>query len=155
MNLENLNIESCKLNLKDFKNLCEPICNNKKLKILNISYNDMGSNKSLEEIGKIIKNNKSIIELHLEQMNLNMDNYDIIFNENENNKTIKYYSFSYNHDLKPKIVLNFFLKKNGIECLEYIPYNNETYPGKEMTLEEKKLLEKIKNEKPKLKIITK
>ena len=54
--LENLNIASCKLNIVDFKNICEPICNDKKLKKFNISFNDMGGNKSLEEIGKVIKN---------------------------------------------------------------------------------------------------
>ena len=153
--LEILNITCCKLNISDFKNICNPICNNTKLKKFNISQNDMGGNKSLEEIGKVIKNNKSIIEIHLAQMNLNMDNYHIIFDAIENNRTIKHYDLSNNYDLKPKLVLNFFFKKNGIECLEYIPYNPETHPGKELTLEEKKIIEKFKNEKPELKLITK
>ena len=115
----------------------------------------MGGNKSLEEIGKIIKINKSINEIHLDQMNLNMDNYNIILDAIKQNNTIKYYSLSYNHDLKPKIVLNFFLEKNDVDCLEYIPYNHDTHPTKELTLEEKKILEKYKTEKPNLKIITK
>ena len=153
--LENLNVASCKLNIGDFKNICEPICQNKKLKKFNISFNDMGGNKSLEEIGKIIKINKSINEIHLDQMNLNMDNYNIILDAIKQNNTIKYYSLSYNHDLKPKIVLNFFLEKNDVDCLEYIPYNHDTHPTKELTLEEKKILEKYKTEKPNLKIITK
>jgi len=109
--LEILNIISCKLNMNDFKNICEPICKNKKLKKFNISENDMGGNRSIEEIGKVIKNNKSIIEIHLAQMNLNMDNYEIIFNAIEQNKTIKHYDLSNNYDLKPKLVLNFFFKK--------------------------------------------
>ena len=153
--LENLNVASCKLNIGDFKNICEPICQNKKLKKFNISFNDMGGNKSLEEIGKIIKINKSINEIHLDQMNLNMDNYNIILDAIKQNNTIKYYSLSYNDDLKPKIVLNFFLEKNGVDCLEYIPYNQDTHPKKELTLDEKKILEKYKTEKPNLKIITK
>ena len=153
--LENLNVASCKLNIGDFKNICEPICQNKKLKKFNISFNDMGGNKSLEEIGKIIIFNKSINEIHLDQMNLNMDNYNIILDAIKQNNTIKYYSLSYNHDLKPKIVLNFFLEKNDVDCLEYIPYNHDTHPTKELTLEEKKILEKYKTEKPNLKIITK
>ena len=153
--LENLNVASCKLNIGDFKNICEPICQNKKLKIFNISFNDMGGNKSLEEIGKVIKKNKSINEIHLDQMNLNMDNYNIILDAIKENKIIKYYSLSYNHDLKPKIILNFFLEKNGVDCLEYIPYNHDTHPTKEFTLEEKKILERYKIEKPNLKIITK
>jgi hypothetical protein len=153
--LEILNIISCKLNMNDFKNICEPICKNKKLKKFNISENDMGGNRSIEEIGKVIKNNKSIIEIHLAQMNLNMDNYEIIFNAIEQNKTIKHYDLSNNYDLKPKLVLNFFFKKHGIECLEYIPYNPEKHPGKELTLEEKKIIEKFKNEKPEVKLITK
>jgi len=153
--LEILNIISCKLNMNDFKNICEPICKNKKLKKFNISENDMGGNRSIEEIGKVIKNNKSIIEIHLAQMNLNMDNYEIIFNAIEQNKTIKHYDLSNNYDLKPKLVLNFFFKKNGIKCLEYIPYNPDTHPGKELTLEEKKIIEKFKNERPDLKLITK
>ena len=153
--LENLNIASCKLNIVDFKNICEPICNDKKLKKFNISFNDMGGNKSLEEIGKIIIFNKSINEIHLDQMNLNMDNYNIILDAIKKNKTIKYYSLSYNYNLNPKIVLKFFLEKNDVDCLEYIPYNQETHLGKEFTLEEKKILERLKIEKPKLKIITK
>ena len=153
--LENLNVASCKLNIGDFKNICEPICQNKKLKKFNISFNDMGGNKSLEEIGKIIIFNKSINEIHLAQMNLNMDNYNIILDAIKENKIIKYYSLSYNHDLKPKIVLNFFLEKNDVDCLEYIPYNHDTHPTKEFTLEEKKILERYKIEKPNLKIITK
>ena len=153
--LEILNIISCKLNITDFKNICGPICNNKKLKKFSISQNDMGGIKSLEEVGKVIKNNKSIVEIHLAQMNLNMDNYQIIFDAIDNNKTIKHYDLSNNYDLKPKLVLNFFFKKHGIECLEYIPYNPEKHPGKELTLEEKKLIEKFKNEKPEVKLITK
>jgi hypothetical protein len=153
--LEILNIISCKLNITDFKNICGPICNNKKLKKFSISQNDMGGIKSLEEVGKVIKNNKSIVEIHLAQMNLNMDNYQIIFDAIDNNKTIKHYDLSNNYDLKPKLVLNFFFKKHGIECLEYIPYNPEKHPGKELTLEEKKLIEKFKNEKPEMKLITK
>ena len=153
--LQDLNVANCKLNVHDFKNICRPICNSKSLKIFDISFNDMGGKNSLIELGEAIKKNKSLVEIHLDQMNLDMDNYNIIFDSIEINQNIKYYSLSYNNNLSPKLVLKFFLQKNGVDTLEYIPYNPDTHPGKELTLEEKKIVEKFKTDKPKMKLITK
>ena len=77
----------------------------------------MGGKNSLIELGEKKKKNKSLIEIHLDQMNLDMDNYNIIFDSIEINQNIKYYSLSYNSNLSPKLVLKFFLQKNGVETL--------------------------------------
>lgn len=142
--LKTLNIHCAKLNLVDFKEICKAIKNEKcKLKTLDIGMNDMGSDKSLEELGSMIKVNKTITEINLDQMNINMDNYHIIFEALDQNKTITHFYFSYNGDLKPKIAINYFLKRNELKFLEFVPYNPETHKDKYLNLEEKKLLEKF------------
>ena len=72
--------------------------------------NDMGGDKSLQIISDAIKVNTSLECLKIEQININNDNYNIIFDGIENNKTISKYFISYNSDIKPKIVVDFFMK---------------------------------------------
>ena len=155
VNLEHLSLRCCKLNYHDFKNICEPMINNKTINHFDLSMNDQGGNKSLEELSKVIKNNKNISILYLDQLNINMDNYEIIFNAIEENDNIHEISFSLNPKLNIKIVLNFFIKKNNIKSLEYIPYNSDDIQKKEFTLEEKKLIEKFKKERSDMKLIVK
>ena len=61
---------------------------------------------------------------------------------------------SYNK-VNPKIILEFFIKQKQVKNLEYIPYDKNVPEdkNKDFTLEEKKLLEKYKNERPDLNII--
>ena len=152
--LEVILLKNNHLNAHDFKNIFEKIKTNKNIKEIDISYNDMGGDKSLEYIRDSIKMNESLITLRMDKININNDNYNIIFEGIKENKNIDYYSMSYNK-VNPKIILEFFIKQKQVKNLEYIPYDKNVPEdkNKDFTLEEKKLLEKYKNERPDLNII--
>lgn len=128
------------------KNIFVPLKTNKLLKEIDISLNDMGGDKSLQYIADTIKENKTLTILKMDQINITNDNYQIIFNAIEQNKTINHYSVSYNSKLKPKIMLNFFIKQKQVKYLEYEPFDkdNPEDKKKELTLEEKNCLKNSK-----------
>ena len=152
VNLEFLCLRCCKLNYQDFKDVCGAMINNKTINHFDLSMNDQGGNKSLEELSKVIRNNKNINTFYLDQLNINMDNYNIIFDAIESNNNIYEFSFSLNPKLKVKFLLNFFIKKEEVKSLEFIPYSDNEQK-KEFTLEEKKLIDKFKKERPDIKLI--
>ena len=84
----------------------------------------------------------------MDKININNDNYNIIFEGIENNKKISKYSISYNQ-INIKIVFDFFIRQTQVKNVKYITDDKK----KEFTLEEKKLMEKCKNERPNLNII--
>ena len=155
--IENIILKNVLLNYNDFKNIFIPLKKNETVKEIDISMNDMGGDKSLECIAGAIKENKSLECLKMDQININNDNYNIIFEAIEKNKTIKKYSINYNSNIKPKIVINFFTKQMHVKYLEYIPFDkeNEKDKNKELNLEEKKLFEKLKAERPDMTLIYK
>lgn len=153
-NFKYLFLKNCKLNCKDFKYIFEEIEKSESIKEVDVSDNNMGGNKALEYIAKAIKNNKSLNYLGMNNIGLNMDNYELIFNAINFNIGISNYSLSYNSGLKPKVVFNFFIKLSHIKYLEYIPYG-PLDNGKELTLEEKKIIEQIKNTRKDLEFIYK
>ena len=155
--IEAINLRNILLNFNDFKNIFTPLKQSASLKEIDISMNDMGGDKSLQIISDAIKVNTSLECLKIEQININNENYNIIFDGIENNKNITKYYFSFNSDVKPKIVINFFMRLNHVKFLEYIPYDkdNEKDKNKELTLEEKKLFEKCKSERTDMKLIYK
>ena len=155
--IENIILKNVLLNYNDFKNIFIPLKKNGTVKEIDISMNDMGGDKSLECIAGAIKENKSLECLKMDQININNDNYNIIFEAIEENKTIKKYSINYNSNIKPKIVINFFIKQMHVKYLEYIPFDkeNEKDKNKELNLEEKKLFEKLKAERPDMILIYK
>ena len=155
--IEAINLRNVLLNFNDFKNIFTPLKQSTSLKEIDISMNDMGGDKSLQIISDAIKVNTSLECLKIEQININNENYNIIFDGIENNKNITKYYFSFNSDVKPKIVINFFMRLNHVKFLEYIPYDkdNEKDKNKELTLEEKKLFEKCKSERTDMKLIYK
>lgn len=155
--IEAINLRNVLLNFNDFKNIFIPLKQSASLKEIDISMNDMGGDKSLQIISDAIKVNTSLECLKIEQININNENYNIIFDGIENNKNITKYYFSFNSDVKPKIVINFFMRLNHVKFLEYIPYDkdNEKDKNKELTLEEKKLFEKCKSERTDMKLIYK
>ena len=155
--IEAINLRNVLLNFNDFKNIFTPLKQSASLKEIDISMNDMGGDKSLQIISDAIKVNTSLECLKIEQININNENYNIIFDGIENNKNITKYYFSFNSDVKPKIVINFFMRLNHVKFLEYIPYDkdNEKDKNKELTLEEKKLFEKCKSERTDMKLIYK
>ena len=152
--IENIVLKDNYLNNNDFKLIFDKIKESKTLKEIDVSFNDMGGDKALEYIRDCLKVNTSLEVLRIDKININNDNYNIIFDGIENNKTVNYYSVSYNK-LKPKIVLEFFIKQMQVKNLEYIPYdkNNPEDKNKELTLDEKKILEKYKTERPDLNFI--
>ena len=158
--LVNINLKSCNLNSNDFKNICFALSGNisKTIHNINLSFNDMGGNKSIEEIGKMIKVNKTLTYLNLNKMNINMDNYQLIFNSLNENKIIKNFFFSYNPKMKPIILLEYFFYRKDLNLLVYIPYKesiNEKSEKIEFNLDEKKLIQKFKNERKDVKLIIK
>ena len=152
-----LYLRNVQLNAVDFKNIFVPLKTNKVLKEIDVSMNDMGGDKSLQNIADAIKENNTLNSLKIDQININNDNYEIIFEAIEKNKTISSYSVSYNSKIKPIIMLNFFIKQKQVKHLEYEPFDkdNPEDKKKELTLEEKKLIEKFKKDRPDMEFIYK
>ena len=155
--IENIVLRNVLLNFNDFKHIFVPLKKSKTMKEIDISMNDMGGDKSLQFISDAIKENDSLECIKMEQININNDNYNIIFDAIEKNKTIQKYYLNYNSDIKPKIVINFFMKQMQVKYLEYIPFDkdNEHDKNKSLTLEERKLFEKLKEERSDMKLIYK
>ena len=153
-NFKYLFLKNCKLNCKDFKYIFEEIEKSESIKEVDISDNNMGGDKALQFIAEAIKNNKTLTYLGMENLNINNDNYEILFEAIKLNVHISNYSLSYNSGLKPKIVLNFFFGLSHVKYLEYIPYSN-LEKGKEFTLEEKKIIEQYKTERKDIELIYK
>ena len=158
--LKVITLKDCTLNLKDFQHICRALSSDnisQNINNVDLSHNDMASDKSLEEIGKMIKVNKTLNTLNLEKMNLNMNNYKFIFEALKENETITNFSFCFNPNIKPKIILEYFLHRKKLNTLVYIPYKasiNDKGPKVEFTLEEKKIIEKFKKKRKKVKLIT-
>ena len=155
--IENIVLKNVLLNFNDFKNIFVPLKKSKTLKEIDVSMNDMGGDKSLQIIADAIKENTSLECLRMDQININNDNYNIIFEAIESNKTIQKYSISYNSDIKPKIVINFFMRQMQVKYLEYIPFDkeNDNDKNKNLSLEERKMFEKLQVDRPDLKLIYK
>lgn len=155
--IQNIYLRSVQLNVIDFKNIFEPLKYSKTLKEIDISFNDMGGDGSLQFIADGIKENKSLNSLKMDKINITNDNYQIIFGAIEKNNTIKNYSVSYNSNLNPKIMLTFFLKQKQVKRLEYEPFDKENPEDrkKQLTLEDKKLFEKFKTDRPDMELIYK
>ena len=158
--LKSIILRDCLLNLKDFQNICRALSSPNITKTINnvdMSHNDMASDKSLEEIGKMLKVNKSLTHLNMEKMNLTMQNYNFIFNGLNENETISNFSFCFNPKIKPRIILEYFLHRKKLSSLAYIPYKaniNDKGPKVEFSLDEKKIIEKFKKKRKKVKLIT-
>ena len=155
--LKTLLLRSCKLNIHDFKDICSILRKNESIQTFDISMNDMGSDKSLDEIAAVINQNTTMKKILLDQMNLNMNNKDSIFDAIKNNNVLTNFSLNFNSGLKSKFVLNFFLNRKNLNSLEYCPFNpeKEKDKNKEFTLEEKKLIEKFKTDRPGVDLKTK
>ena len=85
-----------------------------------------------------------------------MKNYNYIFNGLNENGTMTHFSFCFNPQIKPKIVLEYFLHRKKLSSLAYIPYKsniNEKNEKVEFNLEEKKIIEKFKKKRKKVKLI--
>ena len=108
----------------------------------------MGGNSSLECIRDSIKENESLCELNMDKININNDNYKIIFEGIENNKNISKYSLSENN-INIKIVIDFFMRQLHVKNLKFIKDDKNI----KLTLDEKKIIDKCKKERPDLNIV--
>ena len=158
--LKSIYLRNCLLNLKDFQFICRALSLeniSKTIKNVDFSHNEFASDKSLEEIGNMIKKNKTLTHLNMEKMNLNMKNYNYIFNGLNENGTMSHFSFCFNPQIKPKTVLEYFLHRKKLSSLAYIPYKankNEKNEKVEFNLEERKIIEKFKKKRKRVKLIT-
>ena len=155
--IESIILRNVMLNTVDFKNIFVPLKTNNVLKEIDISLNDMGGDKSLQFIADAIKENTTLKAIKMDKININNDNYKIIFDAIEVNKKLYSYTLNYNSKIKPMIVLNFFIKQKQVKYLEYEPYDkdNPEDKKKELTLEEKKMFAKLKTERPDMKFVYK
>ena len=155
--IENIALRNVLLNFNDFKHIFVPLKKSKTMKEIDISMNDMGGDKSLQFIADAIKENTSLECIKMEQININNENYNIIFDAIEKNKTIQKYYLNYNSDIKPKIVINFFMKQMQVKYLEYIPFDKDEEKDKykSLTLKERKMFEKLKEDRADMKLVYK
>ena len=155
--IENIILRNVQLNAIDFKNIFDNIKNHKVIKLIDISMNDMGGDKSLQYIADGIKENNSLNSLKMDKININNNNYQIIFDAIEKNKNISCYSVNHNSKIKPKIMLEFFIKQKQVKILNYEPFdkNDPEDRKKELSLDDKKMFEKFKTERPDMKIVYK
>ena len=153
-------LKDCVLNLRDIKSICKALSQpniSKTIINVDLSFNDMASDKSIEEIGKMIKVNRTLTHLNLEKMNLNKDNYNFILNGLNENDKINHFDFNFNPNIRPKIILEYFLHRKKLSSLIYIPYNdniNGNGPKIEFNLDEKKIIKKFKDKRGRVKLIT-
>ena len=157
--LKTIILKDCMLNLRDIQNICKTLSQqdiSKTIINVDISFNDMASDKSLEEIGKMLKVNRTLTTLNLEKMNLNMSNYNLILNGLNENDKISRFDFSFNPNIKPRLILEYFLHRKKLSSLTYIPYRaniNEKGPKVEFNLDEKKIIKKFKDKRKKVKLV--
>ena len=152
-------LRDCTLNFKDIQNICKalslPNISNT-INNVDLSFNDLASDKSIEEIGKMLKVNKTLNRLYLEKMNLNMNNYNFILNGlNENDKII-HFNFSFNPSVKPRLFLEYFLHRKKLNSLTYIPYRaniNDQGPKVDFKKKKKKIIKKFKDKRKRVKLI--
>jgi len=157
--LKTIILKDCLLNLRDIQNICKALSLpdvSKTINDVDMSFNDMASDKSLDEIGKMLKVNRTLTKLNLEKMNLNMSNYNFILNGLNENDKITQFNFSFNPNVKPRLILEYFLHRKKLTNLTYIPYRaniNDKGPKVEFNLEEKKIIKKFKDKRKKVKLI--
>ena len=152
-------LRDCTLNFKDIQNICKalslPNISNT-INNVDLSFNDLASDKSIEEIGKMLKVNKTLNRLYLEKMNLNMNNYNFILNGLNENDRIIHFNFSFNPSVKPRLFLEYFLHRKKLNSLTYIPYRaniNDQGPKVDFNLDEKKIIKKFKDKRKRVKLI--
>ena len=157
--IKNIILKDCLLNLKDIKNICKALSLptiSETIINVDLSHNNMASDKSIEEIGKMLKVNKTLTHLNLENMNLTNNTYNYIIDGLNENDKITHFNFSFNPNIKPKIILEYFLHRKKLSNLTYIPYRaniNENGPKIGFNLEEKKIIQKFKNKRARIKLI--
>jgi hypothetical protein len=115
---------------------------------LDLSLNSSVGEDGLKEIGKLITNNKSLISIGLDGMNLSMNNYMPVFQGILKNKTIRSYSLNINPGLPLKGILNFLLKNQNIKEISLIPWNYTKDKTKKFNDNQLQLFERFHKKAP-------
>ena len=115
---------------------------------LDLSLNSNIGEDGLKEIGKLITNNKSLISIGLDGINLSMNNYMPVFQGILKNKTIKSYSLNLNPGLPLKGILNFFLKNPYVKEISIIPWDYNKDKTKKFTDSQLQLFERFHKKAP-------
>ena len=115
---------------------------------LDLSLNSSVGEDGLKEIGKLITNNKSLISIGLDGMNLSMNNYMPVFQGILKNKTIRSYSLNINPGLPLKGILNFFLKNQNIKEISLIPWDYTKDKTKKFNENQLQLFERFHKKAP-------
>ena len=115
---------------------------------LDLSLNYNIGEDGLKEIGKLITNNKSLISIGLDGMNLSMNNYMPVFQGILKNKTIKNYSLNINPGLPLKGILNFFLKNPYVKEISLIPWDFTKDKSKKFSDSQLQLFERFHKKAP-------
>jgi hypothetical protein len=147
--LESLNLRNCLLEKQDIDQFpivfSQKDCQMKHLDLgLNINFGEDG----LKEIGKLITNNKSLVSIGLDGINLTMNNYMPVFQGILKNKTLKSYSLNLNPGLPLKGILNFFLKNPYIKEISLIPWDFIKDKTKKFTDAQLQLFERFHKKAP-------
>ena len=157
--IKSIILKDCLLNLRDIQHICKALSVpdiSTTINNVDLSFNDMASDKSIEEIGKMIKVNRTLTKLYLEKMNLTMNNYNFILNGLNENDKITHFNFSFNPSIKPRLILEYFLHRKKLNSLTYIPYRaniNEKGPKVEFNLDERKIIKKFKDKRKRVRLI--
>ena len=149
--LKTLLIRNVSLELKDIEFIAEEMCKKTcAIKDLDIGLNSGIGDEGLIEVGKIIDNNKSLISIGLDGLNLTMNNYLPVFQAIFKNKTIEKYSLNNNEGLPLKGILNFFLKNPKVKELSITPWDVDNNKDKVFDTEQLIQIERFHLKSPKV-----
>ena len=149
--LKTLLIRNVSLELKDIEFIAEEMCKKTcPIKELDIGLNSGIGDEGLIEVGKIIDNNKSLISIGLDGLNLTMNNYLPVFQAIFKNKIIEKYSLNNNEGLPLKGILNFFLKNPKVKELSITPWDVDKNKDKVFDTEQLIQIERFHLKSPKV-----
>ena len=149
--LKTLLIRNVSLELKDIEFIAEEMCKKTcPIKDLDIGLNSGIGDEGLIEVGKIIDNNKSLISIGLDGLNLTMNNYLPVFQAIFKNKIIEKYSLNNNEGLPLKGILNFFLKNPKVKELSITPWDVDKNKDKVFDTEQLIQIERFHLKSPKV-----
>ena len=149
--LKSLLIRNVSFELKDIEFLAEEMCKKTcSIKDLDIGLNSDIGDEGLIEVGKIIDNNKSLISIGLDGLNLTMNNYLPVFQAIFKNKIIEKYSLNNNEGLPLKGILNFFLKNPKVKELSITPWDVDKNKDKVFDTEQLIQIERFHLKSPKV-----
>jgi len=117
--LKELKIQNCRINLDDYKFMCQSLAENETIVDLNIAENNCSSDKAIEYLAGFIAKNKKVEILRIDNLGITMKNSSLLFENIKLNTTIKNYNLSENPKLKFKIIYETFLEMKNVEVITF------------------------------------